>query len=270
MEVPPPDLFTTDKEWAAYHALVDKIHAAQKERDTTAQDDALDNAVDRAFLTPYCLRRYLRARQFNVDKAAAMLLATIAWRRATRPDLLTTASVQAVYELGTVFLAGRDRHRRPVVYMRPGARNPHKPELRVQFMVWIMEMSIATTAETEGVEKITWVLDFSTFGERANDAESRETSKATLDILQNHYPERLGCAVLVNPPWYFRMLYMVISPFIDRVTREKVRIVSGDAAAVTAGLTELIAPEELLVAFGGQRSSPIGVVAAAAAAVTAS
>lgn len=36
-----------------------------------------------------------------------------------------------------------------------------------------------------------------------------KTSRETLNILQNHYPERLGMAVLYNPPIAFEMFFKV-------------------------------------------------------------
>src|SRR5690606_8221016 len=119
-------------------------------------------APEDAFLTAHCLRRYLRARGFNANKAWEMLKATILWRRTTRPEQLSAANVADVNTLGTVFLCGHDRRSMPVVYMRPGAHNPCSSQQRVSFMIWIMETSIRE-AERRGVEKLVWVLDFADF-----------------------------------------------------------------------------------------------------------
>jgi hypothetical protein len=52
-----------------------------------------------------------------------------------------------------------------------------------------MEQAIASM--DAGVEKMTWILDFEHFGERVSDADSKRTSRETLHMLQNHYPERV-------------------------------------------------------------------------------
>jgi hypothetical protein len=44
---------------------------------------------------------------------------------------------------------------------------------------------------------------------------------------------------------------------MDAVTRDKVHVVTGDAAAVTAGLEAEIAPDELLTTYGGQHPVPV-------------
>ena len=53
-----------------------------------------------------------------------------------------------------------------------------------------------------------------------------KTSKETLSILQDHFPERLAVAVCYNPPWIFAVFWKAISPFIDPVTYRKIRFVN--------------------------------------------
>lgn len=48
----------------------------------------------------------------------------------------------------------------------------------------------------------------------------------TLTILQQHYVETLGRALVVNLPMILNFFYKGISPFLDPVTRDKVRIVA--------------------------------------------
>lgn len=44
-----------------------------------------------------------------------------------------------------------------------------------------------------------------------------------LSILQNHYPERLGLSLILHVPWLLDMFFKLIKPFIDPVTREKMK-----------------------------------------------
>jgi len=43
-----------------------------------------------------------------------------------------------------------------------------------------------------------------------------------LNILQQHYVETLGRALVVNLPYLLNFFYKGISPFLDPVTRDKV------------------------------------------------
>ncbi len=44
-----------------------------------------------------------------------------------------------------------------------------------------------------------------------------------LNILQSHYPERLGLALIINVPFFINAFFKVIMPFVDPITRNKVK-----------------------------------------------
>jgi hypothetical protein len=44
-----------------------------------------------------------------------------------------------------------------------------------------------------------------------------------LNILQTHYPERLGASLILNVPFLLHAFYKMISPLIDPVTRNKMK-----------------------------------------------
>jgi hypothetical protein len=52
---------------------------------------------------------------------------------------------------------------------------------------------------------------------------SYSQSRKVLNIIQSHYPERLGRALILNVPFLLKAFYSFITPFIDPVTREKMR-----------------------------------------------
>ncbi len=52
---------------------------------------------------------------------------------------------------------------------------------------------------------------------------SISTARVVLNILQDHYPERLGKALIIKIPFYINAFFKIIMPFVDPVTREKVK-----------------------------------------------
>jgi len=76
---------------------------------------------DAARSLPGC--RYLRARKFNVDKAAHMLKGTLAWRKSFRPHEIDPASVAFESSTGKVYPNGHDRAGRPILILCPGREN---------------------------------------------------------------------------------------------------------------------------------------------------
>ena len=49
------------------------------------------------------------------------------------------------------------------------------------------------------------------------------TSRSVLNILQDHYPERLGVACIINIPFLINAFFKIILPFVDPLTREKIQ-----------------------------------------------
>lgn len=71
----------------------------------------------------------------------------------------------------------------------------------------------------KGVEKMIWIMDFENFGERARDETSKQVSRNSLHVLQNHYPERLAHFFMMNQPWYFTAIwyYLIIMREINKL-----------------------------------------------------
>lgn len=50
--------------------------------------------------------------------------------------------------------------------------------------------------------------------------------QAVFEVLQQHYPERLGELWFLNAPFIFWGLWRVVSPFIQQATKEKIKFLS--------------------------------------------
>lgn len=79
---------------------------------------------------------------------------------------------------------------------------------------------------------------------RKGDGATVGQARQTLTILQNHYPERLGRACVQDTPWIIWGFFKLINPFIDPLTREKMKF--------DADLRTVVPPEQLLNRFGGE------------------
>lgn len=196
---------------------------------------------DVSFLSDETYLRYARARDGDPEKALLMLEATIAWRRTYQPHRIDRASVAAHLEKPTMWQMGRDRQGNALIIARPGSTNPFPPAERVKFLVFSMEQ--ATRSATD---KMTWVIDWSLWGQRKNDPDSAETRKLTIQILQDHYPERLAALYMVDQPWFMTAFYYMSAPFVNSKTRAKVHI-----SYTREKLLEVIDREQLVDFLGG-------------------
>jgi len=206
-----------------------------------------------AYCTDGCLSRYLRARDWDVEQAYKMLKGSLDWRSTFKPHLITEAQVAGPMKIGTMFHTGFDKLNRPVIYVKPGAHSPNTLEERVTYVAWLMEHVASLMGEN--VEQVLIIMDFSEFGKRAKSPDSRQTAQAIINILQNHYPERLGSAIVINSPWYFNLLFKMMSPFINANTKKKMNWITGDHQQIFQILCQSVDPDQLLTIYGGKNAN---------------
>lgn len=174
---------------------------------------------ERMFLTRECLFRYLRATTWKVDQAETRLLNTLIWRREYGTDSFTADYISIENETGKQVVLGWDIHGRPVCYLRPSKQNTEKSDRQIEHLVYMLERTIDLMPP--GQETLALLINFAETksGQGATVAQGRQT----LNILQNHYPERLGRALVGNVPWVIWGFFKMITPFIDPVTKEKIK-----------------------------------------------
>ncbi|CAN1225286.1 Phosphatidylinositol transfer protein 3, partial [Linum perenne] len=158
------------------------------------------------YCTDACLRRYLEARNWNVDKATKMLQETLKWRAIYKPEETRWHEIAHEGETGKVYRANfRDRVGRTVLIMRPGMQNTNCAEDNIRHLFYLIENSILNLPE--GQEQMSWLIDFTGFS--LNTSVSIRTAREIINILQNHYPERLAISFLYSPPRFFEAFWKV-------------------------------------------------------------
>jgi hypothetical protein len=108
-----------------------------------------------------------------------------------------------------------------------------------------MTRAIEKMDTSRGVEKFCWIMDFSEYGNRAKDPESKKVSQTSIHILQDHFPERLGLALIINAPWYMYYGFKVLQFLMQETTRSKIKWVYGAREELQAQLGEYIAADQL-------------------------
>lgn len=174
---------------------------------------------ERMFLTRECLLRYLRATTWNVSQSEIRLRNTLVWRREYGMEKLTPDYISIENATGKQVVIGWDNEGRTCHYMRPSKQNTERTPRQIQHMVFMIERSLDLAPA--GQETLTLLINFAETksGQGATVAQGREA----LNILQNHYPERLGRALVTNVPFYIWAFFKIITPFIDPITREKLK-----------------------------------------------
>ncbi|KAI7897049.1 CRAL-TRIO domain-containing protein [Mucor mucedo] len=176
---------------------------------------------EKGFLTDNTIKRYMRARKWEFEHAKTMLENTVRWRRDYRPDELDPNYIKPEVETGKMYYNGFDKCGRPVWIMRPRLQNSKDAERQIKHIVYCLERGIRLMPDL--VENLAIIVDFKDSSAAHNPSVS--TCKKFLDILGNHYPERLGVAFVVKSPWFFLTTFKIISPFMDPVTKNKIKFV---------------------------------------------
>ena len=126
----------------------------------------------------------------------------------------------------------------PMIVMRPRMQNTTSHDGQMKLLVYTIERCLAELPPDGSVppdqEKTVWCIDYK--GWSLSNAPPMKTSLETLNILQNHYPERLKEAICYNPPRIFGVFWKMVSPFIDANTVKKVLFVYSKDKAKGKGL----------------------------------
>ncbi|XBW35291.1 hypothetical protein QEN19_000859 [Hanseniaspora menglaensis] len=195
--------------------------------------------IERHWLSDRCLYRYLRACKWVFQDAKVRLVLTIAWRREfgiiklkdevvsdeERHGLLGFEDTSIENETGKEVILGYDNDLRPILYLKPGRQNTHPSKKQVQHLVFMLERAIDFMDE-DLQDTLTLLIDFKSKFDDVDKVTSKlphlSVGKEVLYILQTHYPERLGRALLFNMHWIAKGFLNLISPFIDPMTRSKI------------------------------------------------
>jgi hypothetical protein len=87
-------------------------------------------------------------------------------------------------------------------------------------------MKSAIERMEEGVEMMIWIVDFQNYYTTV-DTTGTELLLKAINVLQNHFPERLYLCYAVNTPWWFNALWYFLSPFISDTTKNKIMWLNG-------------------------------------------
>ncbi|KAI9461656.1 CRAL/TRIO domain-containing protein [Lactarius psammicola] len=173
---------------------------------------------EKFWLSNDCMLRYLRATKWNSARAAIERLeGTLKWRREFGIYNLSADLVEPEAVTGKEVVFGYDTLRRPALYMIPSRQNTEESPRQIQYTFWVLERALELTGP--GVESVVLMINFA---DKAKNP-SLGTAKLVLNILQTHYPERLGTSLILNVPFIIQAFFKIISPFIDPITRNKMK-----------------------------------------------
>lgn len=193
----PPAL--TEDQQTKYGQLFDEVKSWESLPTTKAETESKPISDDeRLWLTRECLLRYLRATKWNLPQAIQRLRATLIWRREFGTDTFTSEYISPENEKGKQVQLGFDKEGRPCLYLLPQNQNTKPSQRQVEHLVYMLERTL--DLHPPGQEGLALLIDFRNTG--AGGTPPMGIAKQVLDILQSHYPERLGRALLTHRTYF--------------------------------------------------------------------
>ncbi len=166
----------------------------------------------RKFCTKTTFRRYAVARNGDFQAAHQNLLETLAWREANVPEKLHCPACDVDPLMHNFFPIGLDDSKRLVIYSCASRAKINHREITVRHMVHALEHAWRSSDELSLHHHWVWVIDFNGFGMK--NAIEFSTSRATLSTFSKHMPERMGAALLINPPTGNLLQYNHMANFV--------------------------------------------------------
>ncbi|XP_042379501.1 patellin-3-like [Zingiber officinale] len=203
------------------------------------------------------LLKFLRARDFKVKEAMAMLKNAVLWRKEFGIEALLEEDLGVPELEKVVFMHGVDKENHPVCYNVYGEFQNKElyaaafadKEKRHRFLRWriqYLEKGIRNSLDfnPEGVSTMVQVTDL-----KNSIGLAKKELRQALDLLQDNYPEFAAKQVFINVPWWYLAFNRMISPFFTQRTKSKFVFAGPSKSAET--LFKYIAPEQVPVQFGG-------------------
>uniref|UniRef100_A0A8C4ZYR2 SEC14-like protein 1 n=1 Tax=Gadus morhua TaxID=8049 RepID=A0A8C4ZYR2_GADMO len=209
--------------------------------------------------------RFLRARDFNMDKAREVLCQSLTWRKQHQVDYLleTWTSPQVLHDYYTGDWHHHDRDGRPLYVLRLGQMDTKGlvralgEESLLRHVLSINEEGLRRCEENTKVfgrpiSCWTCLVDLEGLNMRHLWRPGVKALLRIIEVVEANYPETLGRLLILRAPRVFPVLWTLVSPFIDENTRKKFLIYAGNDYQGPGGLLDYIDKDIIPDFLGGE------------------
>ncbi|KAM9744808.1 SEC14-like protein 1 isoform 1-T2 [Menidia menidia] len=197
--------------------------------------------------------RFLRARDFNIDKAREFLCQSLTWRKQHQVDFLldSWSCPQLLQDYFTGGWHHHDRDGRPLYVLRLGQMDTKGlvralgEEMLLRQVLSINEEGLRRCQENTRVfgrpiSCWTCLVDLEGLNMRHLWRPGVKALLRIIEVVEANYPETLGRLLIVRAPRVFPVLWTLVSPLIDDNTRKKFLVYAGNDYQGPGGLVDYI------------------------------
>lgn len=185
------------------------------------------------------LLRFLKARDWNVDKAHKMLIDCLKWRVQNEIDNILSKPIvpadlyRKIRDSQLVGMSGYSKEGLPVVAVGVGHSSYDKASVHyyVQSHIQMNEyrdrviLPLASEKSGRPITTCLKVLDMTGLKLSALNQIKLLTAISTIDDL--NYPEKTDTYYIVNAPYIFSACWKVVRPLLQERTRKKIQVLQG-------------------------------------------
>jgi hypothetical protein len=254
-----------------------KLSGANQSALEAVQRWVSENNFDVVALNPYALDprltllRYLRANNFDVNKATKHMTDNLAWRSHhkvgeilhRRPEELLGFPLEDLTKVFPHWHYGFDKTGRPVVYKQYGKFDATRIKAMaggnfdnlIRYHIWEQEaigrlFRDQTQARGELVETLTGIIDVKDMSMFQITSDFLAMVKLLAEVDQKQYPETMGRVFIINVPSVFPLVWRGIRPWLDPITAAKIVVLSGKREYEPI-LADFIGKDNLPANYGG-------------------
>lgn len=233
----------------------------------------LGSHLDHSYDWDYNFIRWLTAYDNDIEYLLPILMSALEFRRALKLDKVTDSDVsfrdtfskpmQEYYPGG---ICGYDKRGNVVVIEPTGRCDPRGllPMGRCsEFVKWrlfetehVQQLIRANEKKLNKKCGLTMVMDLEGLTMDQIYMPTMHIYTTIITIVQRNYPDMLCKLLIIKAPAVMNVAYRIVLPFLNKKTRDKLEIVTGDAWR--ARLLDLIEPSQIPVYWGGTMTGHFG------------
>lgn len=210
--------------------------------------------------------RFIRATKGDIIAAKERWADTCKWREDMGMDNILSKphpKLQVIKENYPHYFHLRGKKNECCYYERPAKMNlPALKAAGVEMDDLLSHYALCceymwTEIEPSEEGRSIYVIDLDGIGFRDFAGEVVDFVKRASAFTGAHYPERSGSIFVINVPSWFNVIWNVVKPMVDEVTKQKITIMKYGMEAITQALAEKIDIENIPPEYGG-KSMPLG------------
>ncbi|CAI2371249.1 unnamed protein product [Moneuplotes crassus] len=231
------------------------------EQEETTYEQLLEYFEDKDTEIPECMTkrralRFLNGNAFNVKKTYKNIVQHLEWREEMKPFILTQGDMQLL-DKGFLYIHGRDKNFRPflitnAIIIAEKGINPDDVFHTSWFMCHFLIENILKRGSVEN-----WVEILDLGGLPISKIPVKALKKFMIES-QIHMKSRIAKMFLLYVTWGIRTIYAIISPFLEKRTKEKIVMKKGgftpnqENFVFNEEILEIAHPSQIEEKYGGE------------------